>query len=472
MGSKFIVTFLLLFVLASGMSSGQFIEKWGHSYDSSGFDEGRSITFVNGSFFIAGISLDSSDTYRIVKYNENGRFLWDKEIKANMWNRNYRNVAISSFNNSIILACTDRTFYIARYDLDGNTMWAEKWGKENSVTDIAVDKGNIYVVGISEERGKENFRVLKYNITGDMQWNITLEGKGMGIYALSNSVLVSGSRGNKSMLLDIDGNGNVLWNRSYGDGTIEDVAADDAIYLLRSPSPGSNISVIKCDANGNAVWQKYYSKKSIGHSIILDGNGNAFVAGSLYNESSRDYDFMLLEYNRDGQLIGHTEYNGKREDGAWDVALDGNNVAMTGYSVKTKIVGISSVIMDRDYYTIEYEKENLPPVANFSWSPEEPDTKNDVTFTDASYDMDGNISSWNWKFGDGSTSDLQNPSHKYKNGGTYTVNLTVFDNDGKSASMEKMIEVKEEKQTPGFGLAVLAAAFCLIFAGRKIRLNF
>ncbi len=37
------------------------------------------------------------------------------------------------------------------------------------------------------------------------------------------------------------------------------------------------------------------------------------------------------------------------------------------------------------------------------------------------------IISWNWNFGDGSSSTLQNPSHTYTTDGTYTVSLTVSD---------------------------------------------
>jgi PKD repeat protein len=38
-----------------------------------------------------------------------------------------------------------------------------------------------------------------------------------------------------------------------------------------------------------------------------------------------------------------------------------------------------------------------------------------------------NIVSWNWTFGDGGTSTVQNPSHTYNNAGTYNVSLTVSD---------------------------------------------
>lgn len=39
----------------------------------------------------------------------------------------------------------------------------------------------------------------------------------------------------------------------------------------------------------------------------------------------------------------------------------------------------------------------------------------------------GNITSWSWDFGDGNTSNLQNPTHQYAVSGTYSVTLTAYD---------------------------------------------
>jgi len=46
-----------------------------------------------------------------------------------------------------------------------------------------------------------------------------------------------------------------------------------------------------------------------------------------------------------------------------------------------------------------------------------------VMFSDTSTDQPV---SWNWNFGDGATSSLQNPVHTYLAAGTYTVNLSAF----------------------------------------------
>ncbi len=55
-------------------------------------------------------------------------------------------------------------------------------------------------------------------------------------------------------------------------------------------------------------------------------------------------------------------------------------------------------------------------------------------FQDESSDRDGQVVSWSWNFGDGTTSTERNPVHRYAGSGEYTVTLTVTDEDGNSAS--------------------------------------
>lgn len=69
-----------------------------------------------------------------------------------------------------------------------------------------------------------------------------------------------------------------------------------------------------------------------------------------------------------------------------------------------------------------------PPLASFTFSPEEPSLKNTIQFNDTSCDLDGSIISWLWDFGDGHNSTKSNPTHAYAEKGTYLVVLTVKDN--------------------------------------------
>src|SRR5690554_1235435 len=55
-----------------------------------------------------------------------------------------------------------------------------------------------------------------------------------------------------------------------------------------------------------------------------------------------------------------------------------------------------------------------------------------------------NLSNWNWDFGDGNTSTLQNPTHQYAGPGLYNVNLDVESDHACSAVFSKTVTVLEQ----------------------------
>lgn len=84
----------------------------------------------------------------------------------------------------------------------------------------------------------------------------------------------------------------------------------------------------------------------------------------------------------------------------------------------TSSEGCSSTMVITNYITV------FPnPVASFSSSLSPPYT---VNFTDLSNVVSGSITSWNWDFGDGNFSSVQNPIHTYAGPGNYNVQLTVL----------------------------------------------
>ena len=65
-----------------------------------------------------------------------------------------------------------------------------------------------------------------------------------------------------------------------------------------------------------------------------------------------------------------------------------------------------------------------------------------------SYDIDGFVSKYFWDFGDGTFSNLVNPSHIYLNTGEYHVVLTVTDNDGETGEYLSLAIVEEPNKPP------------------------
>ncbi|RYY30638.1 MAG: PKD domain-containing protein [Sphingobacteriaceae bacterium] len=64
-----------------------------------------------------------------------------------------------------------------------------------------------------------------------------------------------------------------------------------------------------------------------------------------------------------------------------------------------------------------------------------------VRFVDLSTDSSKTIKSWIWKFGDGTTSTLQNPTHTYTTPGTDTVSLTAVSESGCQSTRQQIIRV-------------------------------
>jgi PKD repeat protein len=62
--------------------------------------------------------------------------------------------------------------------------------------------------------------------------------------------------------------------------------------------------------------------------------------------------------------------------------------------------------------------------------------------TDTSTDPDGTIASRLWNVGDGRTSTNNPLTFRYRSAGTYTVTLTVTDNDGATNTTSKQVTVQ------------------------------
>ena len=68
-----------------------------------------------------------------------------------------------------------------------------------------------------------------------------------------------------------------------------------------------------------------------------------------------------------------------------------------------------------------------PPVASFTTDKTNVVSDEPIRFTNEST---GEITSWFWDFGDGSTSTEEDPSHAYAEAGHYTISLTVSNRAG------------------------------------------
>jgi PKD repeat protein len=88
--------------------------------------------------------------------------------------------------------------------------------------------------------------------------------------------------------------------------------------------------------------------------------------------------------------------------------------------------------------------DNRSPTADFSWTCQQLTCQ----FTDVSTDGDGSLTAWTWRFGDGTTSEERQPSHTYAGSGTFTVRLTVTDDEGATDESSDDVTVTAPSEPP------------------------
>ena len=113
-------------------------------------------------------------------------------------------------------------------------------------------------------------------------------------------------------------------------------------------------------------------------------------------------------------------------------------------SAKRFISRENGTASSRPKLTINYEADLEQPIAGFSFTPTAPQPGDEVRFND---DSTGEPTSWMWDFGDGETSDEQNPSHTFTTAGSKTVTLVVSNASG-SDSVVNVVRVRTPPRRP------------------------
>jgi PKD repeat protein len=91
-----------------------------------------------------------------------------------------------------------------------------------------------------------------------------------------------------------------------------------------------------------------------------------------------------------------------------------------------------------------------------------------INFQDASQPgANGNITNWDWDFGDGNTSIQQTPSHAYQAGGIYAVSLIVTNNFGCSDTMVQQVPVGGVLPVAQIGTADTCFGTPMLFADQS-----
>ncbi len=194
---------------------------------------------------------------------------------------------------------------LIQWDSAGTALWNRTWGSYEYVADLWGDESNIFTV-TRDSYGYGYNNLIKWDGAGNMVWNHSVSGySGTTAYAIwgNHSDLYTSGRNssNSCALVKWTATGAVVWIRNasaYASSCLW--GNDQCIYVAAPGMNDRNITLLKWDGDGNLLWSRSYD---LGISVsggwspkYLWGSANFLyitVGNSAYFTSGQVGDFFV-----------------------------------------------------------------------------------------------------------------------------------------------------------------------------------
>jgi len=284
------------------------------------------------------------------------------------YNINYFKMRVKIILLVLIAGCVFNGFSQNAPDIEweknfGGTLWDEPECIEQTSDGGHIAAGITYSIDldVTGNHGLIDVWVVKLDATGNLLWQSALGGSeyegahsiketsdgGFILVGYSTSIdgQVTNNHGaNDIWLVKLDGQGNLLWQRSLG-GSYEDIgmsivelSSTDIVVAAMSSSLDGDVTgnhgfadfwIIKLDATGNIIWENSFggSLTDRPYCIIEVNNGDLVITGSTKSNDGDvsgnhgDHDVWLIKIDDSGNLIWQKTFGGSDQDVG--ISIDG-----------------------------------------------------------------------------------------------------------------------------------------------------
>ncbi|MBU1880833.1 SBBP repeat-containing protein, partial [bacterium] len=368
-------------------------EEWIARYDGemNFTDEAKAIAVdESGNVYVTGFSYtnDTASDFATIKYAPNGDVQWLR-IYDSPFPYDDEACSILIDSNDFIYVTGKSKGYNSAYDYatikyasDGTELWVALYERafySSAVpTSSAIDDlGNVYVTGYSYYASNHDYTTVKYNSSGELQWEahyIGPENTDDFAYAIavddSGNIFVTGKsfsydNGFDYCTIRYNSEGIMEWIASYngfndGADCATAIAVDTSGYIyITGYSPAENGAddylTIKYNSEGAEQWIARYddSNNVVDQAcdIEVDELGNVYVTGMGYGYHQ---DFTTIKYSSDGveEWVALHNGPGNWNDAATSLALDNEgNIYVTGSSYLSG--------NHQNYATVKYNTDGM-----------------------------------------------------------------------------------------------------------------
>ena len=254
--------------------------------------------------------------------------------------------AISIFLIIVVYVLSAEQYYVAWSITVGGDKDDEGWF-------IMVDNKSVIVTGYTSSFGSggKDVWLIKLDENGNQIWNKTYGGEGNeygkkviptgdGGYLIVGSTTSYGNGGSDVWLIRIDGYGNEIWNRTYGEeydevGRDVDVFNNDFIVVgWEAPNTGKKDGLImRVDSLGNIVWSGVfgYENDDWFNDVEVTDDGYIIAVGHTESKDSSTFAGFAIKVNINASIVWMKNLACKDSTGFSCVDVKGDSYIVVGY---------------------------------------------------------------------------------------------------------------------------------------------
>jgi type IX secretion system substrate protein len=357
---------------------------WENVYNTLALDQMEDCELDgDGNLIIVGTTqYFQATTAAVVKYSPAGEEMWVFEYFQPLeFGSSIRDVIVDGEGN-IILAGTEyiegEGAYLTTFKLnpEGDIIWKNQYDETETYGFYRgkLLQDRIIVLGLKTSSSGPKYLIHQIDFAGQTiaTAEIEKEDEASQYFTFDNvGNLYLGDEARQYKVAKVSPEGDTLWYYElpvvnpptptgvYARLTALEADEDGNVYVsgpYYEEDSGFGIVTSKLDENGELVWSRRYSHPGIETADsprdIAVTDEHVIVVGETYQDTVNGRDYLLLIYSKNGDELLELSYdnNNNKNDVASSVAVNGNNVYLTGLTSLSGAVWDSTYLLTQRYY--------------------------------------------------------------------------------------------------------------------------